>query len=138
MSNEATVIVAKDMDVVLVVVYASEKLECFLPPWCMAIDFNQFIKIKMIYDNLVREISDIDLALHAMTSCDTTSCKLNVEKVHIQNSWRCLYKMLVLNITLIEKLSKRQNNICLNYEVWQKFKQKLFIHKIQIQIHLLN
>ena len=138
MINEATVIVAKDMDVVLVVVYASEKLECFLPPWCMAIDFNQFIKIKMIYDNLVREISDIDLALHAMTSGDTTSCKLNVEKVHIQNSWRCLYKMLVLNITLIEKLSKRQNNICLNYEVWQKFKQKLFIHKIQIQIYLLN
>ena len=32
MSDEAAVIVAKDVDVILVVVYASEQLECFLPP----------------------------------------------------------------------------------------------------------
>ena len=56
MSDEAAVIVAKDMEVVLVVVYVSEQLECFLPPWCMTIDSNQFVKIKMIYDNLVKEI----------------------------------------------------------------------------------
>ena len=56
MSDEAAVIVAKDMEVVLVVVYASEQLECFLPQWWMTIDSNQFVKIKMIYDNLVREI----------------------------------------------------------------------------------
>lgn len=48
MSDEAAVIVAKDVDIDLVVVYASEQLYCFLPPCCIAIDSNQFIKIKII------------------------------------------------------------------------------------------
>ena len=48
MSDEAAVIVAKDVDIDLVVAYASEQLECFLPPRCIAIDSNQFIKIKII------------------------------------------------------------------------------------------
>ena len=47
MSDKA-VIVAKNVDIDLVVVYASEQLECFLPPCCIAIDSNQFIKIKTI------------------------------------------------------------------------------------------
>ena len=91
----------------------------------------------------MREISDVVLELHAIAGCGTTSYKFNVEKAHIfkkvcKDSCRCLYEMLVFNITLIEKLSKRQNNICLNYEVWQKINQKLFIHNIQIPIQLLN
>ena len=91
----------------------------------------------------MREISGVALELHAIASCDTTSYKFNIEKAHIlkkvcKDSCGCLYEMLVFNITLIEKLSKRQNNICLNYEVWQKINQKLFIHNIQIPIQLLN
>ena len=49
----------------------------------MAIDSNQLIKIKMIYDNLVSEISDVVQELRATTSCDTTSYKNSVESVHI-------------------------------------------------------
>ena len=51
MSNETTVVVAKDTDVFLLLIYALEQLNCFLLPWCMAIDFNQFIKIEMIDDS---------------------------------------------------------------------------------------
>ena len=46
MSNEAAVIVTKDTDVFLLLIYALEQLDCFLPPWCMAIDSNQFIKSR--------------------------------------------------------------------------------------------
>ena len=83
MSNETTVNVAKDTDVFLLLIYALEKLDCFLRPGCMAIDSNQFIKIKMIYDNLVSEISDFVQELHGTTICDTTSYKTNVEIVHV-------------------------------------------------------
>ena len=68
MTNEAAVIVAKDTDVCLRLIYACEQLDCFLPPCCMAIDSNHFIKIKMIYSNLVGEISDFVQELHATTS----------------------------------------------------------------------
>ena len=48
MSDKAAVIVAKNVDIDLVVVYASEQQECFLLPCCIAVDSNQFIKIKTI------------------------------------------------------------------------------------------
>ena len=83
MSNEATVVVAKDTDVFLLLICASEKLDCFLLPVCMAIDSNQLIKIKMICGNLVSEISDFIQELHGTTSCDTTSYKTNFEIVHV-------------------------------------------------------
>lgn len=70
MKSKAAVIAARDMDIILPVVYASEQLECFLPPWCIDIDSNQFIKIKMIYDNLVSEVSDVVL-------------EFNVQKVQV-------------------------------------------------------
>ena len=82
-SNKAIVIVAKDADAFLLLIYVLEQLECFLLPWCMAIDSNHFIKIKMIFDNLVSEICYVFPELHATTSCNTTSYKFNVEKVHI-------------------------------------------------------
>ena len=59
MSNEAAVIVAKDKDVFLLLIYALSQLECFLPQWYMKVDLSQFINIKMIYNNLGSEISDI-------------------------------------------------------------------------------
>ena len=47
----------------------------------MKIDSNQFINIRMIYDNLGNEISDVVFEPHAITGCDITSEKFNVEKV---------------------------------------------------------
>ena len=44
MSNESTVVVAKDTDMFLLLNYALGQLECFLPAWYMKIGFNQFIK----------------------------------------------------------------------------------------------
>ena len=81
MSNEAEAIDARDTDVFLLLTHVLEQLKCFLPPWCMTIDSNQFIKSRMIYNSLVSEIYDVS-ELHATTSCDTTSYKFNVEKVH--------------------------------------------------------
>ena len=43
-------------------------------------DANQFINIKMIYDNFADEISDVFPELHAIPSCDTTLYKISVEK----------------------------------------------------------
>ena len=48
MSNEAAVTVSKDTDVFFTSNLCLEQLDSFLPPWCMAIDSNHFIKIKMI------------------------------------------------------------------------------------------
>ena len=70
MSDEAAVIDAKNTYVFLLLIHVLEQFKCFL------------IKIKMIYNNLVSEIYDAP-ELHATTSCDTTSYKFNVEKVHI-------------------------------------------------------
>ena len=62
------------------------------------------------------EISDVVPTLHVITGYGTTSYKFNVEKVQFSKK-RSVYKepssltfikMLRLNITLIEKLSKRQ------------------------------
>ena len=82
MSNEAEAIDAKDTDVFLLLIHVLEQLKCFLPSWCMAIDSNQFIKIRMIYNSLVSKIYDVP-ELHATTSCGATSYKFNLEKVHI-------------------------------------------------------
>ena len=50
-SNKAVVIVAKDTDAFLPLIYVLEQLECFLLPWFMAIDPNHSIKIKIIYSS---------------------------------------------------------------------------------------
>ena len=73
MSNKTAVVVAKDIDVFLLLIYALEQLKCFLPPWCMVIGSNQFVKIKMIDDSVVSEISDVVQELHVTTSWDTAS-----------------------------------------------------------------
>ena len=44
MSNESAVVVAKDMDRFLLLIYALGQLGCFFPAWYIKIDFNQFIK----------------------------------------------------------------------------------------------
>ena len=68
----------------------------------------------MIYDSLESAISDVVLELQFITGCETTSYKLNVKKVHASKkhykdpSSLTLIKMLGLNISLTEKLSKRQ------------------------------
>ena len=50
-SNVTTV--AKDTYVLLLLIYTSGQLEC------LKIDYNKFINIKMIYDNLKSVISDV-------------------------------------------------------------------------------
>ena len=50
-SNVTTV--AKDTYVLLLLIYTLDQLEC------LKIDYNKFINIKMIYDNLKSVISDV-------------------------------------------------------------------------------
>ena len=65
---EAAVIFTKDTGLFLFLIYDLGQLKCFLPPWYMRIDSYQFINIKIIYDNLGSEISDIVSELHPNTS----------------------------------------------------------------------
>ena len=55
MNNKVAVVVAKYTDVFLLLTYG--RLKCFLPSGYMQIDFNKFININMIYDNLGSAIS---------------------------------------------------------------------------------
>lgn len=77
----------------------------------MKIDSNQFINIKMIYDNSGSEISDIVPEIHPINGCDNTSWKFNVVKIYLLKklykdlSNLNLIKISGLNITLAEKLS---------------------------------
>ena len=50
-------------------IYGLGQLECFLPQCYMKNDCNQFIYIKMIYDDLESEISDVAHEIHAITCC---------------------------------------------------------------------
>ena len=75
MSNEEGPIVF------LILIYALGQLESFLLLCYMKIDFNQIINISLIYDNLGSEIFDVVSGLHAITGRDTTSYKVNVEKL---------------------------------------------------------
>ena len=58
-------------------------------------------------------MSDFVPGLHVITGCDTTSCKFNAEMVQIfkkickDPSSIIWVKMLGMNITVTEKLSKR-------------------------------
>ena len=97
LSNKAAVIIAKDGDVFLFVIYALGKLECSLLPWYMKIDSHQFIKIKKIYDYLKSEISDAVPELHAVTTC-----KFNVKKVHV---CKIICKIFVQTIFYNRKLT---------------------------------
>lgn len=75
MSNEEGPIVF------LILIYALGQLESFLLLCYIKIDFNQIINISLIYDNLGSEIFDVVSGLHAITGRDTTSYKVNVEKL---------------------------------------------------------
>ena len=79
MNNKAAVIVAKDADVYLPLIYALGQLECFLQSWYLKIDYNQLINIKMIYNNSVSEIFDFLCQLRVIIGSDTMSYKFNVE-----------------------------------------------------------
>ena len=71
MNNKAAVIVAKDADVYLPLIYALGQLECFLQSWYLKIDYNQLINIKMIYNNSVSEIFASYVLSLVVTPCPT-------------------------------------------------------------------
>ena len=86
-SNEAAVIAAKDKEVFLLLIHALDQLECFLFSRTsmvyedsnhLIIGSNHLINIKMIYDNLESEVSDIVPGLDVITGNDNSSNKINV------------------------------------------------------------
>ena len=84
----------------------------------MKIDSDQFTNIKMIYDIFGSKISE----LNAITGCDTKSYKSNAEKVYVlkkvcKDPSFTFIKILELNITLTEKLSKRPEDIRSNLNI---------------------
>ena len=69
------------MDSFLPLIYAIGQLEYVPQPWYLKIDFDQFINIPMLYNNLESEISDVLPLLYAITGCNTTSYKCNFGKI---------------------------------------------------------
>ena len=83
MSNEAAVIVAKRYGLVFTSNFWFRSIRICFPIWNLKIDFDQFINIPMIYDNLESEVSDSLPQLYAVSGCNTTSYKSNVRKVPV-------------------------------------------------------
>ena len=65
LGKEEAVAAAKDTDALLLLNLHLRSLKCVPLSWYMKIDSNQYIDINMIYDNLVSELSDVLLQLHA-------------------------------------------------------------------------
>ena len=59
MCNKAAVVVAKDADAFLLLVYVLGQSECFLRPWHTNNDSNPFVNIRMIFDNFLKHNSAI-------------------------------------------------------------------------------
>ena len=78
--NKAAVVVAKYRNLFLILVDALGSLKCFLQSCYMKIDFNQFININMVYDNLGSKISAFFLA--TFSHWLSNHIKLNIENVH--------------------------------------------------------
>ena len=104
--NKATVIVAEDTEVFLLLNYTSGQIEFFLPTWHKMTDSNQFINIKLFYCSLGCEGSDTVPGLHAITGCDIKLYKFLIETIHVfknvcEGPYRLtLIKMLRLSFTL--------------------------------------
>ena len=59
MCNEAAVVVAKDADALLLLVYVLGQLECFLLPWHIKNDSNPFITLgwfTTIFSNTIAQL----------------------------------------------------------------------------------
>ena len=71
MKSKAAVIVVKYVDMFLLLIYALGQMECFLRRWYLKTDFNQFVNISMIFENLGSSLFDVIPQLHTLTGCDT-------------------------------------------------------------------
>ena len=79
--NKAAVVVAKYGDLFLILVDALGSLKCFLQSCYMKIDFNQFININIVYENLGTKISAFFPATFSHLLSNHI-IKLNVGNVH--------------------------------------------------------
>ena len=79
--NKAAVVVAKYRDLFLILVDALGSLKCFLQSCYMKIDFNQFININAVYENLGSKISAFFPATFSHLLSNHI-IKLNVGNVH--------------------------------------------------------
>lgn len=77
--NKATVIVAEDTKVFLLLNYTAGQIEFFLPTWYKMTDSN----IKLFYYSLGCEMSDTVPGLHAITGCDIKLYKFLIETIHV-------------------------------------------------------
>ena len=79
--NKAAVVAAKYRDLFLILVDALGSLKCFLQSCYMKIDFNQFININTVYENLGSKISAFFPATFSHLLSNHI-IKLNVGNVH--------------------------------------------------------
>ncbi len=80
--NTNVVVVAKDTDVFVLMVYAY----CIEKPskkWFLKIGHEKYVDIRKVVDYLGEEISKNLPSIHAITGCDTTSAIFGVGKVKV-------------------------------------------------------
>ena len=77
--DDPIVIVAKDTDVFVLMIYALNKIKPSYN-WFTNIDSEKFIEITSIVDFLGSTLSSVLPQLHAITGCDTTAYKHNISK----------------------------------------------------------
>ena len=102
------VVVAKDTDVFVLMVYAYNKLQpC--SKWYMKIDHEKYVDISKVSNHLGTEISSYLPQLHSLTGCDTTSFFYGVGKIKVLNKVKKNKESLNLlqHVGQNEKLSQR-------------------------------
>ena len=94
LEESTTVVVAKDTDVLILLLYGHLKTNP-KHQWFMKIDHEQFINIAKVRHHIGDEICEILPQVHAITGCDSTSYMFNVGKVRV-------LKQIIRNPEVIE------------------------------------
>ena len=144
-STTDVVVVSKDTDVLILMVWAYSKFEV-KHKWYLKYDYDTFADIKLIVEYLGETVCDHFPAMHAITGCDTTSYFYRISKIKVlQNMQKqiefcelisCLGETLNLSDSNIERVKEFVRTIVYNgrpseslvqtrVRLYQSLKQKL-------------
>ena len=80
MTDSPAVIIAKDTDVLILLIYAMSKLST--QRWYMKIDHEKYVNVDRLVKYYGTDLCSVLPQFHAITGCDTTAYKFRVGKVN--------------------------------------------------------